>query len=134
MKAPSQRPSSSGPCSKPVLRAAVLAFSLFLIAAIPPAFAGDLLRPGDTIVGKLRFLQAPASKRDVDRRLSKTSDHPRKFAAEDEFCGSHVFHLVVMNDKSMKCRLDKLLGASAWCWQFLLPGDGVARRRHRPQP
>jgi hypothetical protein len=94
----------------PVFRALLLAASLL---AASPAFADDLLRPGDTITGKLRFFKHQHPNGTWIPVYQIASDHPKKFAKEDEFCGDKppvTFHLVVMDDKAKKRSLDRLLG------------------------
>jgi hypothetical protein len=98
--------------STPVFRAVTFAILLGLAAA-RPALADDLLRPGDTITGKLRFFKHQHPNGTWIPVYQITSDHPKKFAAKDEFCGDTppvTFHLAVMDDKAKKRNLDRLLG------------------------
>lgn len=122
--------------------------ALFLAAALalttPLAHADDLLRPGDTITGKLRFFQHQHPNGTWIPVYQIRSDHPLKLAAKDEFCGDETpvtFHLVVMNDKAKKRSLDKLLGkrisvvldsffCSETAWHV---GDAVSFEWHLPQ-
>jgi hypothetical protein len=91
------------------LAAAVLLTSV--IAA--PAIAEDLLKPGDTISGRLRFFQHQHPNGTWINVYQLTSDNPRKFAQDDDFCDPKslpvTFHLLVMNDKAKKARLDRFL-------------------------
>jgi hypothetical protein len=66
-----------------------IALALLLALAASPTFAHDLLRPGYVITAKLRFFfhhQHPNGTWIPVYQL--TSDHPRKRAADDEFCGT----------------------------------------------
>jgi hypothetical protein len=115
-----------------------------LLACSVPALADDLLRPGDTISGKLRFFRHQHPNGTWIQVYQVTSDHPRKFAAEDEFCGAEppvTFHLVVMDDKAKKRALDELLGrrisvvlddffCSETAWHV---GDAVVFKWHLPE-
>jgi hypothetical protein len=124
-------------------RAGALGLMVFALAG-PPAVADDLLHPGDTITGKLRFFEHQHPNGTWIPVYQIASDHPRKFAAEDEFCGDDppvTFHLVVMNDKAKKRVLDKLLGKriSVVLDSFFCPetawhvGDAVSFEWHLPQ-
>ena len=89
------------------------ALALLLACSVHSALADDFLRPGDTISGKLRFFQHQHPNGTWIQVYQVTSDHPRKFAAEDEFCADEppvTFHLVVMDDKAKKRALNELLG------------------------
>jgi len=123
-----------------VLRAAAVALLLALAAA--PACADDLLRPGDTITGKLRFFQHQHPNGTWIPVYQIASDHPKKFAAADEFCEDKppvTFHLFA--DKAKKRSLDRLLGrrisvvldsffCSETAWHV---GDAVATQWHLPR-
>jgi hypothetical protein len=124
----------------PVFRAVALAVLLGLAAA-SAAFADDLLRPGDTITGKLRFFQHQHPNGTWIPVYQIASDHPKKFAAADEFCEDKppvTFHLFVTNDTAKKRSLDGLLGkrisvvldsffCSETAWHV---GDAVATQWH----
>ena len=92
--------------------------AIAVLAALPfvaaPSHADDTLKPGDTISGRLRFFRHQHSNGTWINVYQITSDNPRKFAEADEFCDPDkppaTFHLVVMDDKAKKKRLDKLLG------------------------
>lgn len=125
-----------------MLRAAALAI-LFGLGAANPAFSDDLLRPGDTITGKLRFFKHQHPNGTWIDVYQIASDHPKKFAAEDEFCEDRppvTFHFVTMNDKAKRRSLDKLLGkrisvvldsffCSETAWHV---GDAVSVQWHLP--
>jgi hypothetical protein len=91
----------------------VIAAFLTLVAAAP-SVAQEALKPGDTISGRLRFFRQQHPNGTWISVYQIRSDNPRKFAAADEFCDPDTppktFHLVVMDDKAKKARLDKLLG------------------------
>jgi hypothetical protein len=126
-----------------VLRA--LAFAILLaLGAANSAFSDDLLRPGDTITGKLRFFKHQHFNDTWIDVYQLTSDHPKKFAAEDEFCDEKkppvTFHL--FPDKAQKRSLDRLLGkrigvvldtfyCSETAWHV---GDAVATQWHLAEP
>jgi hypothetical protein len=78
------------------------------------AQAEDMLKPGDIISGRLRFFRHQHPNGTWVNVYQITSDNPRKFAKEDDFCDPKIppktFHLLVMDDKAKKARLDKLLG------------------------
>ena len=96
------------------------------------------------ISGKLRFFQHQHPNGTWIQVYQVTADHPRKFAAADEFCGDEppvTFHLVVMNDKAKKRALDELLGrrisvvlddffCSEMAWHV---GDAVVFKWHLPE-
>ncbi len=88
--------------------------ALVLIALASPCAAQDTLKQGDVISGKLRFFQHQHPNGTWINVYQITSDHPKNFAANDDFCDPHqppkTFHLVVMNDKAKKKQLDKMLG------------------------
>ena len=121
-----------------------VALALLLALSAPPASADDLLRPGDTITGKLRFFRHQHPNGTWIPVYQITSDHPRKLAAKDEFCGEEApvtFHLAVMNDRTKKRALDKLLGkrisvvldsffCSETAWHV---GDAVSFEWHLPK-
>lgn len=85
---------------------------MVLVAA--PSVAEEPLKPGDTISGRLRFFRHQHSNGTWIDVYQITADNPRKFSEDDEFCDPDkppaTFHLVVMNDKAKKKRLDGLLG------------------------
>ena len=93
-------------------RLAIAVLLALMIAA--PAFAEEVLKPGDIISGRLRFFQHQHPNGTWINVYQITSDNPRKFAQDDDFCDPKTppvtFHLVVMNDKAKKTRLDRLLG------------------------
>jgi hypothetical protein len=75
--------------------------------------AQDLLKPGDTISGKLRLVKTVHPSGTHIDAYQIVSDHPRKFAKADDFCGDdppRTFHLVAMDDKAKAAKLKKLLG------------------------
>jgi len=127
----------------PVLRAA--AFALLLIVAAVPACADDLLRPGDTITGNLRFFKHQHPNGTWIPVYQIASDNPKKFAAADEFCEDKppvTFHLFVTNDTAKKRSLDRLLGkrisvvldsffCSETAWHV---SDAVATQWHFAEP
>jgi len=94
------------------LRQFVAAF--LVLATVAPSFAQETLKPGDTISGRLRFFKHQHSNGTWINVYQIVSDHPRMFAKADEFCDPNTppktFHLVVMDDKAKKARLDKQLG------------------------
>ena len=120
------------------------ALALLLACSVHSALADDFLRPGDTISGKLQFFRHQHPNGTWIQVYQVTSDHPRKFAAEDEFCGDEppvTFHLVVMDDKAKKRALDELLGrrisvvlddflCSETAWHV---GDAVVFKWHLPE-
>ena len=120
------------------------ALALLLACTVHSAFADDRLRPGDTISGKLRFFQHQHPNGTWIQVYQITADHPRKFAAADEFFGDEppvTFHLVVTNDKAKKRALDELLGrrisvvlddffCSEMAWHV---GDAVVFKWHLPE-
>ena len=123
-----------------------VALALLLAFAAPPGFAADdLLRPGDTVTGKLRFFQHRHPNGTWIPVYQIASDRPRQLAAKDEFCGDAApvtFHLVVMKDKAKKRTLDRLLGkrisivldsffCSETAWHV---GDAVSFEWHLAQP
>jgi hypothetical protein len=124
-------------------RAGALAFFVFALVS-QPSTADDLLRPGDTITGKLRFFQHQHPNGTWIPVYQIAADHPKKLAAKDEFCGEEApvtFHLVVMDDNAKKRALDKLLGkrinvvlddffCSETAWHV---GDAVVFKWHLPR-
>jgi thymidylate kinase len=89
----------------------LLVATLLLLAL--PAQAQDLLKPGDTISGKLRLVKTAHPSGTVIKAYQIVSDHPRKFAKADDFCGDdppRTFHLVTMDDKAKAAKLKELLG------------------------
>ncbi len=120
---------------------------LALLSLFGSATAQDLLKPGDTISGSVRFFkqQHPNGTTWISV-YQMTSDNPRKFAEKDEFCDDKVppktFHLVVMDDKAKKKQLDRLLGkkisivaesfaCSETAWHV---GDAVVFQWHFAEP
>jgi hypothetical protein len=78
-----------------------------------PAQAQDLLKPGDTITGKLRLVKTTHPSGTRISAYQIVSDNPRKFAKADDFCGDdppRMFHLVAMDDEAKAAKLKKLLG------------------------
>ncbi len=126
------------------IAAALLTACVLLAAA--PAIAQETLKSGDTISGKLRFLRHQHPNGTWINVYQMTSDNPRKFAADDEFCDDAVppktFHILVMDDKAKKARLDKLLGKrisvvaeSFFCSQTAWHvGDAVISKWHFAEP
>ena len=119
---------------------------LALSAWIGVSQAEDTLKPGDVIRGKLRFLQIQHPNGDWMKVYQLVVDHPKKFAAKDEFCDPdqppRTFHLVVMNDKAKLARLKHLLGkrvavvgedymCSQTAWHV---GDAVVFQWHFARP
>jgi hypothetical protein len=88
--------------------------ALALLVMAVPCAAQDTLKPGDTISGKLRFFRHQHPNGTWINVYQITADNPKKFAVADEFCDPNkppkTFHLLVMDDKAKKKRLDKLLG------------------------
>jgi hypothetical protein len=93
---------------------AILLATFAIMAAVEPSRAEDMLKSGDTISGRLRFFKHRHPNGTWINVYQIASDHPRKFAEKDEFCDDKAppktFHLVVMDDKAKKARLDRLLG------------------------
>ena len=90
----------------------ILLFATLLLL-VPPAQAQDLLKPGDTITGKLRLVKTVHPSGTRINAYQIVPDNPRKFAKADDFCGDdppRTFHLVVMEDKAKAAQLKKLLG------------------------
>jgi hypothetical protein len=90
----------------------ILPFLILMLLAVP-AHAQDLLKPGDTISGKLRLVKTTHPSGTRIEAYQIVSDNPRKFAKADDFCGDdppRTFHLVVMDDKKRAAQLKKLLG------------------------
>ncbi len=93
------------------LSIAVLLFGL-MVGFAGPSSAQESLKQGDVISGKLRLVQTRHPNGTRLTAYQIVSDHPLKFAEEDEFCPDYppvTFHLVT-NDKATKARLDRLLG------------------------
>ena len=90
------------------------AIGLALVALLGTAAAQETLKSGDTISGRLRYFRHQHPNGTWINVYQIASDHPRKFAKADEFCDPDkppkTFHLVVMDDKAKKARLDRLLG------------------------
>jgi len=125
-----------------VLGAIVLA----LVVLASPCAAQDTLKQGGVISGKLRFFRHQHPNGTWINVYQITADNPKKFAVEDEFCDADkppkTFHLVAMNDKALKKRLDKMLGktvavvgddfsCSETAWHV---GDAVVFRWHFAGP
>jgi hypothetical protein len=125
-----------------------LAAALFVFMAVGAAQAQepskDTLKPGDTITGKLRLVEARHPNGTLLRAFQVVVDTPKAFAKEDEFCDGppRTFHLVVMNDKPKEARLKKLLGkkvsvvtedlaCSETAWHV---GDAVLFQWHLAEP
>jgi hypothetical protein len=91
-----------------------LAAALIALALSGAAQAQQPLKPGDTISGRVRFFQHQHPNGTWINVYQLTADNPRKFADADEFCDPNIppktFHLLVLDDKAKKARLDKLLG------------------------
>jgi hypothetical protein len=124
------------------MRSLVLALLAFLLTT--PALAQETLKPGDTISGSLRFFRHQHPNGTWINVYQITVDNPRKLAEADEFCDPKnppiTFHLVVMDDKAKKARLDRLLGkkvsvvgdqffCSETAWHV---GDAVVTQWHFP--
>jgi hypothetical protein len=124
------------------MRSLVLALLAFLLTT--PALAQETLKPGDTISGSLRFFRHQHPNGTWINVYQITIDCPRSFAEADEFCDPKnppvTFHLVVMDDKAKKARLDRLLGkkvsvvgdqffCSETAWHV---GDAVVTQWHFP--
>lgn len=92
----------------------ILAAALIALALSGAAQAQEPLKPGDTISGRVRFFQHQHPNGTWINVYQLTADNPRKFADADEFCDPNIppktFHLLVLDDKAKKARLDKLLG------------------------
>jgi hypothetical protein len=90
------------------------AVALFMVLVAVPSVAQETLKSGDVISGRLRFFRHQHSNGTWINVYQITADNPRKFAEADEFCDPDkpptTFHLVVMDDKAKKKRLDRLLG------------------------
>jgi hypothetical protein len=104
----------------------------------------ETLKPGDTITGKLRRVEARHPNGTLLHAFQVVVDTPKAFAKEDEFCDGppKTFHLVVMNDKPKEARLKKLLGkkvavvaedlmCSETAWHI---GDAVLFQWHLVEP
>jgi hypothetical protein len=117
-----------------------------LLTASEPSIAQDTLKPGDMISGRLRFFRHQHPNGTWINVYQITADNPRKFAEADEFCDPNeppkTFHLVVMDDRATKARLDKLLGktvavvgedffCSHTAWHI---GDAVVLKWHFVEP
>jgi hypothetical protein len=77
------------------------------------AVAQDTLKQGDMLSGRLRYFLHQHPNGTWIKVYQITADHPRPFADKDEFCPDYppvTFHLLVMDDKAKKARLDHLLG------------------------
>jgi hypothetical protein len=124
------------------MRKVTLALLACLVAI--PSLAQETLKPGDLISGRLRFFRQQHPNGTWINVYQITADHPRKFAQADDFCDPEkppvTFHLVVMDDKEKKRRLDRLLGktvsvvgdafsCSQTAWHV---GDAVVFKWHFP--
>jgi hypothetical protein len=122
------------------------AIALALVVLASPCAAQDTLKQGDVISGKLRFFQHQHPNGTWINVYQLTADTPKKFAAEDEFCDSdkppQTFHLVVLDDKALKKRLDTMLdktiavvaddfSCSETAWHV---GDAVVFNWHFAEP
>jgi hypothetical protein len=120
--------------------------AFLVLAAVAPSFAQETLKPGDTISGRLRFFKHQHSNGTWINVYQIAADNPRKFAKADEFCDPDkppkTFHLIVMDDKAKKARLDRLLGktvtvvaedffCSETAWHI---GDAVVGLWHFAEP
>ncbi len=129
-----------------ILRRVSSAMALFaLVTASEPSLAQVTLKQGDVISGKLRFFRHQHPNGTWINVYLLTADHPRVFAGKDEFCpGSPpaTFHLVVMDDRTKKVRLDRQLGktvavvaevffCSETAWHV---GDAVVTKWHFVRP
>ena len=126
------------------MRAMVAVLIVLTLSGVAQAQEG--LKPGDAISGRLRFFKQQHPNGTWISVYQIKSDNPRKFAAKDEFCDPDTppktFHLVVMDDKAKKARLDKLLGkivsvvaedfsCSETAWHV---GDAVVFQWHFAEP
>jgi hypothetical protein len=124
----------------------VLFATLVALALAGVAQAEDMLKPGDTISGRLRFFRHQHPNGTWINVYQLHADNPRKFADADEFCDPKIppktFHLIVMEDKAKKAQLDKLLGktvavvgeaffCSETAWHV---GDAVLSQWHLADP
>jgi hypothetical protein len=74
--------------------------------------AQDTLKPGDTITGKLRQVEARHPNGTLLRAWQIVSDAPKPLAKPDEFCDGppKTFHLLVSKNPALEKRLRKLRG------------------------
>jgi hypothetical protein len=92
-----------------------LVTALFVFMAVGSAQAQEpskeTLKPGDTITGKLRLVEARHPNGTLLRAFQVVVDTPKAFAKEDEFCDGppKTFHLVA-NEKPQATKLNSLLG------------------------
>lgn len=98
-----------------VVFAALIALALAGVAQAqesPKELPKEMLKPGDTISGRLRQMETRHPNGTLLRAFQVVVDTPKAFAEKDEFCDGppKTFHLVVMNDKPREARLKKLLG------------------------
>jgi hypothetical protein len=63
---------------------------LVALALVGVAQAEDMLRPDDIISGRLRFFRHQHSNGTWINAYQLTSDNPRKFAKEDDFCDPKI--------------------------------------------
>jgi hypothetical protein len=97
------------------------------------------------ISGRLRFFRHQHPNGTWIKVYQITADHPRNLAEADEFCDPtqppKTFHLVVMDDRAKKRRLDRMLGktvsvvadafhCSETAWHV---GDAVVFNWHFPE-
>ena len=131
----------------PIRKCLTILLAAFAITvAAEPSRAQETLKPGDVISGRLRFFRHQHPNGTWINVYQITADNPRKFAEADEFCDPNTppktFHLVVMDDKAKKARLNKLLGrtvavvgedfsCSQTAWHV---GDAVVFKWHFAEP
>ncbi len=126
-------------------RASSVIALLALITVSGQSHAQETLKQGDVISGKVRFFRHQHPNGMWFNVYQMTADHPRMFADKDEFCPDSppaTFHLVVMDDKTKKARLDRQLGkrvaivaevffCSETAWHI---GDAVVTKWHFAEP
>ena len=121
--------------------------ALLAVLALPGTLAAqETLKAGDTISGPVRFFRHQHPNGTWISVYQMKSDNPRKFAAADDFCDEKTppatFHLVVMDEKAKKARLDRMLGkkisvvaeefaCSETAWHV---GDAVVFKWHFAEP
>jgi hypothetical protein len=94
-------------------RASSVIALLALVTVSVPSLAQEALKQGALISGKLRFFRHQHPNGTWINVYQITADHPRVIADKDEFCPDTppaTFHLVVMDDRTKKARLDRQLG------------------------
>jgi hypothetical protein len=93
----------------------MLAAALFIVVAAGLAQAQDLskdtLKPGDTITGKLRYVETRHPNGKLLHAYQIVSEAPKELAAKDDFCDGppKTFHLVASTPKEA-APLKRLLG------------------------